>query len=71
LESVDAVSKSPADNDFDFIGTAAFTHHAGELRCVKESSDTWIYGDTNGDGKAELAIRLDDAMTLKASYFEL
>ena len=63
--------RSGKDNAFDFIGTHAFTRHAGELRYEKTKSDTWIQGDTNGDGKADLMIHLDDAVKLKAADFEL
>jgi Ca2+-binding RTX toxin-like protein len=56
---------------FDFIGTHAFTGHAGELRFVKEKSDTWIEGDTDGNGKADLVIHLDNAVTMTKDYFDV
>ena len=55
---------------FTFIGKKGFTGNAGELRFVKEKSDTWIQGDTNGDKKADFLIHLDDAVKMKADYFE-
>ena len=56
---------------FSFIGTAAFHGVAGELRYTKDVSDTYIYGDVNGDKTADFAIRLDDAVTLLPGYFLL
>lgn len=71
LSGWDANSKKGGDQDFKFIGTADFHGKAGELRYTKTKSDTWIEGDTNGDGKADFLIRLDDPFKLKAGDFEL
>jgi Ca2+-binding RTX toxin-like protein len=70
LSKWDANTKISGTQDFLFIGTAAFHGKAGELRYTKEKSDTWIEGDTNGDKKVDLVIHLDDALTLKAAYFD-
>jgi serralysin len=35
------------------------------------ASDTYIYGDLNGDRKVDFAIHLDDAVALQKSYFFL
>ena len=71
LTGWDANSKKAGVQDFDFIGTHAFSGHAGELHYVKAKSDTWIEGDTNGDKKADFVIHLDDAVNLKAAHFDL
>ncbi|MDB5524585.1 MAG: 5-Nucleotidase domain protein [Rhizobium sp.] len=71
LTGFDANTTKNGDQDFTFIGDDAFHNKAGELRFVEEKSDTYIYGDTNGDGKADFAIHLDDAVSLKAGYFDL
>lgn len=71
LSGWDANSKKAGDQDFDFIGSQNFHGKAGELRFVKETSDTWIMGDTNGDKKADFMIHLDDAMKLKVDHFDL
>ncbi len=71
LRLLDANTKSSGNQSFKFIDTHAFTGHAGELRYEKKASDTYIYADVNGDKKVDLAIHLDDALTLKAADFML
>ncbi len=71
LRAIDAKTGATGDQAFTFIGTAAFSHTAGELRYVKGASDTYIYGDVNGDGSTDFAIHLDDALTLSKGYFLL
>ena len=71
LHEIDANGKKAGNQEFDFIGQAEFHHKAGELRIEKSGHDTYIYGDTNGDGAADFAIHLDDGIALKARYFDL
>jgi len=71
LHAIDADTGSKGNQDFTFIGSEAFHHKAGELRYDKTSSDTWVYGDTDGDGKADFAIHLDHGIAMKAAYFDL
>jgi Ca2+-binding RTX toxin-like protein len=71
LSAWDAKAKSHGVQDFDFIGGQKFHGKAGELRFEKEKSDTWIEGDTDGNGRADFLIHLDDAMNLKSSNFDL
>jgi uncharacterized protein YkwD len=71
LSGIDAISKTTKDDDFSFIGTKAFTGHAGELRYEKQASDTYVYADVNGDKKADFAIHLDDVVALQKGYFLL
>ena len=71
LSAIDAKSSVSGDQAFTFIGTAAFSGKAGELNYSKQASDTYIYGDTNGDKKADFAIHLDDAVLLSKGYFIL
>jgi Ca2+-binding RTX toxin-like protein len=70
LTGWDANSKIAGMQGFDFVGKHAFSGQAGELHFVKDSSDTWIEGDTNGDKKVDFVIHLDDAVTMKAGYFD-
>jgi hypothetical protein len=71
LTSWDANSKKTGVQHFDFVGADAFSGHPGELRFVKAKSDTWIEGNTDSDKKAEFVIHLDDALAIKAEYFDL
>ena len=73
LSYVDANSANGnATNEaFHFIGTNVFSHNAGELRYQEISGDTYVSGDTNGDGVADFMIRLDGSHALTASDFVL
>ncbi|MCV9965757.1 protease [Pararhizobium sp. BT-229] len=71
LSTIDANSGAAGDQAFTYLGTAAFTGTAGELRYIKQASDTYIYGDVNGDRKVDFAIHLDDAISLSKGYFIL
>lgn len=71
LTEWDAVRREAGDQSFTFIGRHDFTGHAGELRYTLGRSDTWIEGDTNGDGRVDFTIHLDDAVRIKAVNFEL
>ncbi len=48
----------------DFIGSGAFSHHAGEVRATFVGSFWQIEGDTDGDGNADLSI----LVTASSSY---
>ena len=71
LHLMDAQSAAAGDQAFAFIGTAAFSDTAGELRYVEDAADTYVYGDTNGDGQADFAIHLVGALPLAATDFVL
>jgi Ca2+-binding RTX toxin-like protein len=50
---------SNGDQMFNVIGSAAFTHHAGELRVFEDSATAgkwYVEADINGDGAADLSI---------------
>jgi Ca2+-binding RTX toxin-like protein len=71
LEPWDADSKKKNDQDFAFIGTQNFHRDAGELRFVQDGGNTFIQGDTNGDGKVDLVIRLNGLVNLVSTDFDL
>lgn len=71
LAGIDANQKVSGNQAFTYIGKAAFNGKAGELRFDKQASDTYIYGDVNGDKKADFAIHLDDAVDIYKAYFIL
>jgi Ca2+-binding RTX toxin-like protein len=59
LSAVDANTLVGGDQAFAFIGTAAFSDTAGELRYEQISGATYLTGDTNGDGIADFMIKVD------------
>lgn len=70
LSAIDA--KTGAGNQaFSFIGDAAFSGTAGELRFSKTKADTYVYADVNGDKAADFAIHLTGSLTLKVTDFVL
>ncbi len=56
---------------FDFIGTAAFSGHAGELRYGIEGLHTVLTADIDGDGHADLSVVLSGGIHLVAGDFVL
>ncbi|MBP1862315.1 calcium-binding protein [Rhizobium herbae] len=71
LSAIDANTTASGNQAFTYLGTGVFTGKAGELRYIKDTSDTYVYGDTNGDKKVDFAIHLDDAISLSKGYFLL
>lgn len=71
VHSVDANTKKSGNQDFTFIGTASFHGVSGELRYTKQASGSFIYGDVNGDRKADFAIAFDDAIRFTKDMFIL
>lgn len=67
LSGMDANSATPADDAFTFIGAAAFTNVAGQLRIQAAGTDLQLLGDINGDGTADFAITLTAVTTLVAT----
>ncbi|QNM82993.1 VCBS repeat-containing protein [Sphingomonas sabuli] len=55
---VDANANVAGDQGFQFIGKAAFSA-AGQLRFEQIGANTYVFGDTNGDGVADFAVRVD------------
>ncbi|HEV2817907.1 MAG TPA: calcium-binding protein [Allosphingosinicella sp.] len=56
LSGIDAVAGTAANDAFTFIGTTAFSHHAGELRFEIHDGNALISADVDGDGLADLQI---------------
>jgi serralysin len=59
------------DDPFTFVGTAAFSGIAGQLRYEITDGNTLVTGDMNGDGFADFMIRLDGSHSLVAGDFIL
>lgn len=69
LSRYDANSTFVGVQDFKFIGTKKFSKVVGELRYEKVGTETHITGDTNGDGKADIMIRLTGKIDLTVDHF--
>ncbi|MGF6230377.1 Ca2+-binding RTX toxin-like protein [Inquilinus ginsengisoli] len=72
LSGIDANSAAAGTQAFSFIGSGAFTHHAGQLRAVVTSPGViTIAGDVNGDGVSDFHIQLTGGIALVAGDFVL
>jgi Ca2+-binding RTX toxin-like protein len=71
LAGVDANTGLAGDQAFVFIGSAAFSGVAGQLRYEQTAGLTLITGDTNGDGVADFMIRLEGTHSLLTGDFIL
>ncbi|MBJ7415170.1 MAG: hypothetical protein JHC88_06885 [Niveispirillum sp.] len=71
LTAIDANSTTGGDDAFTFIGTAAFSNVAGQLRIQAVGADLQVLGDVNGDGTADFAITLTAVATLAAGSIGL
>ena len=71
LSLIDANTGTGANDGFTFVGAAAFTNLAGELRTFQSGAQWIVEGDVNGDGTADLAIALNSAAPLTAADFIL
>ena len=70
LSPIDAIAGGGAYDAFSFIGAAAFSHTAGELRAY-QSGGWFVEGDTNGDGLADLVIAVTSDHPLTSADFVL
>ena len=71
LSEIDANSGTAGDQSFTFIGDAAFSGTAGELRTYSDGTTTFVAGDVDGDGTADFFIKLDGDIALAGADFVL
>lgn len=71
LADIDANITGGGNEAFAFIGTAAFSGAAGELRYYFNAGRTVIEMDIDGDSAADLFLRLEGEIDLTASAFIL
>jgi serralysin len=71
LTSYDADSLTAGQQHFTFIGSDAFHNVACELRYEQMNGNTYVTGDTNGDGVADFLILLDGTHNLTGGDFLL
>ena len=70
LVALDANANIAGDQAFNFVGDAAFTNTAGELRTYVTEGVHYVAGDVNGDGVADFIIALG-ASTVQSGDFLL
>lgn len=71
VSSWDADFNTAGNQAFSWIGGAAFSGTAGELRTYFDGVDTWVQGDITGDSVADFEIRFDGNVSLAGSDFVL
>jgi hypothetical protein len=71
LSGIDASTRVTGNQAFKFIGMQAFHKVAGELKAYASSGNTYIAGDTNGDGSADFTIKVVGAHTFASTDFVL
>ena len=58
LSAIDAIAGTAEDDAFTFVGSDRFSETAGELRFFRQDGDTFLAADVDGDGAADMYIRL-------------
>ncbi len=71
LKSIDAKAALAGDQAFVFLGKTGFTGNEGELRISQNKTDTYVYGDLNGDKIVDFAIHISGLVTFDKSDFIL
>ena len=71
LSAIDASAALAGNQAFTWIGDTAFSRVAGQLRVFNDGTDTFVQADINGDGNADLMIRIDGLQALTAADFAL
>jgi Ca2+-binding RTX toxin-like protein len=56
LSRIDANTLVAGDQAFTFIGNAAFSGVAGQLRTYVQGGENYLAGDVNGDGLADFTV---------------
>lgn len=69
ISEIDANTGVAGNQAFAFIGNAAFSNVAGELRTYSQSGDNFVAGDVNGDGVADFTINVNNANVVATDFF--
>jgi serralysin len=69
LSEIDANTSVAGNQAFTFIGNAAFSGTAGELRSFTQGGDHMFAGDVNGDGIADFTINIGNATAVVTDFF--
>lgn len=68
LSEQDVISLSSTPDAVRFIGTAAFSGTAGEVRYVRGATQTLLIGDADGDGIGESTLTLSGSFQIAADF---
>ena len=72
LSGIDANTRSSGNQAFSFIGSDRFHKVAGELHTYRlADGNTYVSGDTNGDGAADFALTMLGNHTFASADFVL
>jgi len=71
LQALDANASLAGDQAFTFIGTAAFSGAAGQLRYETTGGNTRVMGDVTGDSVEDFSFLLTGTPTLNSGHFVL
>lgn len=71
LTAIDANVGVSGNQNFSFIGTAAFSNVAGQLRYEAINGNTFVSGDVNGDSLADFSVQLNGNIALLSTDFLL
>ena len=71
MSAIDADVFTDADQEFTFVGDAAFSGRAGELRYESDGTRTLVEADYDGDGVADFVLVLDGDIPLETTDFVL
>jgi Ca2+-binding RTX toxin-like protein len=71
LSAIDARSGTAKNEAFVFLGEKQFSGKKGELRFETKKGTTYVYGDVDGDRKADFALQLAGEIDLKKADFLL
>jgi serralysin len=66
---IDANANTAGNQAFTFIGAAAFSGAAGQLRTYSQDGSNYVAGDVNGDGEADFTINLGAATAVGTDFF--
>jgi len=69
LTDIDANTGVAGNQAFTFIGNAAFSGSAGQLRTYTQGGDNFLAGDVNGDGVADFTINTGAAAPVVTDIF--
>ncbi|ATN36560.1 hypothetical protein ACO34A_22485 (plasmid) [Rhizobium sp. ACO-34A] len=69
--AIDFNTGAAGNQGFSFIGAEGFSNKAGELRYESTRSDSYVYGDVDGDGNADFVLHLRGVLDLSKDDFLL